>query len=92
MITRRKESDVALPLQLADDALDSKLFRGMGTKLLHVISNENVTYNHHSYGISPGTYLRTKKLRKFFRVLSLNNDEDGKEFISTVEGKALKVY
>lgn len=49
---------------------------------------QDVTYNHHSYGITRRTYDLNSKLNKFFKILTVNNDVNGDEFISTVEGKS----
>lgn len=51
-----------------------------------MFGSEKVTWNHHSKGVSRQTYSEKPKLSDFFDVLSVNIDEEGKEFISTIEG------
>ena len=53
---------------------------------MQVLQHGNVTYNHHNWGVTRASYKKFPKLANFFKILSVNMDENGKEFISTVEG------
>ena len=64
------------------------MFGGMPPDLYTALSTENITYNHHMKGVAPETYKNYPKLNKFFKPLSINTDDSGKEYISTVEGKS----
>ena len=79
-------SDISLPLRFTEQANTSRIFGSLPHSLRRSLETENITYNHHSYGVSPTTYLREKSLRNFFKVLSTNEGKKGKTFISSVEG------
>merc|ERR1712179_818392 len=56
------------------------------------LGEEKVTYNHHNWGVTRETYEKYPALKRFFKILSVNNDESGKEFISTVEARNYPIY
>ena len=86
VISSFSASDISLPLVLTNKSDTSRLLGGLPASLKWSLTNENITYNHHSYGISPLTYLKEKSLKTFFKVLSTNKGKAEKTFISTVEG------
>ena len=53
------------------------------------MATEDVTYNHHAYGVSPHTHITNKKINGFFKILSTSKDTNGKDFVSSIEGKTL---
>jgi len=85
-------NDKALALDFLEGARKSRLLKGAPDDLFKIISKEKVTWNHHSQGIRRQRYEHNKKLSNFFNILSVNIDEDGKEFISTVEAKKYPFY
>lgn len=92
MLSRRVASDLAMPLNFTANAKASKLFRGIDKDLYAALGSENITYNHHHYGIEPATHEAHLELKNFFNVLSLNKDVNGNEFISTVEAYKYPIY
>jgi len=84
--------DIAIPLNFSSDAKTSEMFRDAPDELMKKLSTEGLAYNHHHKGVTPETFYSTKALNDMFRVLSYNNDVDGKTFISTMEGKELPIY
>ena len=78
--------DLALPLNLTSDAKGSRLLRDAPEDLITKLSREGITYNYHHECVTPETFTSTKALRDTYKVLSYNNDVNGKTFISTMEG------
>ena len=83
--------DIAIPLNFSSDARSSEMLRDAPDELMKKLSTEGLTYNHHHKGVTPETFYRTRALNDMFRVLSHNNDVDGKTFISTMEGELYRV-
>jgi len=87
-----------LPLDFTSKASGSRMLHGMATQrpeLFRTLSMSNLTENSHSSGIEPqvfATHGGNTKLSEFYEVLSTNLDANGKEFVSTVEGKKYPVY
>uniref|UniRef100_A0A8C9XKR7 folate gamma-glutamyl hydrolase n=1 Tax=Sander lucioperca TaxID=283035 RepID=A0A8C9XKR7_SANLU len=82
---------VALPLTLTPAAQSSRLFRSFPKDLLQSLAEENVTSNFHRWSLSMQNYSRNAKLKRFYKVLSTNNDGK-KEFISTMEAYRYPLY
>ncbi|KAG8441186.1 hypothetical protein GDO86_006798 [Hymenochirus boettgeri] len=84
--------NVSLPLNLTSHVSSSKMFRNAPPGLLQVLSQEQVTANFHHFGITAQTFKTNEKLNNFYRVLSTNRDENGVEFVSTMEARNYPIY
>ncbi|XP_075952260.1 gamma-glutamyl hydrolase [Anarhichas minor] len=91
LLTLTDTKAVALPLTLTPAAQSSRLFRSFPKDLLQSLAEENITSNFHSWSLSMQNYSRNSKLKRFYKVLSTNNDGK-KEFISTMEAYRYPFY
>uniref|UniRef100_A0A667YK64 folate gamma-glutamyl hydrolase n=1 Tax=Myripristis murdjan TaxID=586833 RepID=A0A667YK64_9TELE len=87
LLTLTDTKAVALPLTLTPAAQSSRLFRSFPKDLLQSLAEENITSNFHSWSLS----FRNAKLKRFYKILSTNNDGK-KEFISTMEAYRYPFY
>ncbi|KAF3856801.1 hypothetical protein F7725_017524 [Dissostichus mawsoni] len=90
LLTITDTKAVALPLTLTP-AQSSRLFRSFPKDLLQSLAVENITGNFHKWSLSLLNYSRNAKLKRFYKVLSTNNDGK-KEFISTMEAHRYPFY
>ncbi|XP_023280317.1 gamma-glutamyl hydrolase-like, partial [Seriola lalandi dorsalis] len=72
-------------------AKSSRLFQSFPKDLLQSLAEENITSNFHSWSLSIQNYSRNAKLKRFYKILSTNNDGK-KEFISTMEANRYPFY
>ena len=79
--------DITLPLNFSRDAKSSRMLSDASADLIGKLSREGLTYNYHHYCLTPKTFSESESLQDTYKVLSYNNDEDGKTFISTIEGE-----
>ena len=79
--------DITIPLEFVGNPRESRLLKDMPDELLKSLGEEPVTYNHHQAGVTPETYGKENSLDKFFQIISTNKDQDGRCFVSTVEGQ-----
>ncbi|KAG7229557.1 hypothetical protein INR49_031981 [Caranx melampygus] len=91
LLTLTDTKSVALPLTFTTVAKSSRLFQGFPKDLLQSLSEENITSNFHSWSLSIQNYTRNTKLKRFYRILTTNNDGK-KEFISTMEAYRYPFY
>ncbi|XP_068130695.1 gamma-glutamyl hydrolase-like isoform X2 [Hyperolius riggenbachi] len=84
--------NITLPLILRNDISSSRMFREAPAELLHAVSKQNITANFHNYGLTVKDFYANKELSTFYRVLSTNYDQNGVEFISTVETRDYPIY
>lgn len=82
----------SLPLVLQAAALSSRLFAAMPEHIRAIVTKQNVTYNNHAAGITPEHMANNARLSAMFDVLSVNDDKQGRTFVSTIEGKKLPFY
>ena len=87
-------SDISLPLEFTSDVSNSRLLGDtcLPSDLKTSLASENITYNTHNFGIRADKFTSDPNLRDFFTVLSTNKDSNGKDFVSTYEGKTMPVY
>ncbi|XP_073325012.1 gamma-glutamyl hydrolase [Pagrus major] len=91
LLTLTNTKAVALPLTFTAAAQSSRLFRSFPKDVLQSLAEENITSNFHSWSLSLQNYSRNSKLKRFYKVLSTNNDGK-KEFISTMEAYRYPFY
>lgn len=60
------------------------MFAGLPGKLSSVLEKENVTYNYHGYCYTEQSFLEPP-LNGSWRIMSLNHDTEGVEFVSSIE-------
>ncbi len=87
IVTPSNAVDISLPLNLTADVLNSKMLKDAPKDLVMTLKKEAVTYNWHFNCVAPDTFSASKELKESYKVLSLNNDINGKTFISTIEGE-----
>ena len=91
VVSRSQAIDLTLPLNLTNDALSSLMLKDAPQGFIKKLSNEGLTYNYHHNCVTPDTFVNNKKLKETYKVLSYNNDVNGKTFISTMEGKPKEI-
>ena len=79
--------DISLSLNLTCVAKESRMLRDAPEDLINKLSKDGLTYNYHSECVTPETFTTTKALSDTYKILSYNNDANGKTFISTIEGE-----
>ncbi|XP_041448670.1 gamma-glutamyl hydrolase [Drosophila obscura] len=79
-----KGSGIALPMEFKEDYKQSRLFNASHEDIVALMVKENVTYHSHQFCYTEADFVRDQ-LNKSWRVVSLNHDLDGVEFISTME-------
>jgi gamma-glutamyl hydrolase len=84
--------DISWPLQYTSDTSTSRLFSSLPKDIYTILSTENVTMNFHVDGVTPDIYQQYPALPNFFKILSVNNDRKGRQFISTVEALKWPIY
>lgn len=87
-----KSESVMMPLHFTKEALHSRMLAEAPYEVLYAMEHENVTVNWHHDGVYPEDFMSRPKVRDFFRVISLNYDQEHKWFLSTVEGRKYPVY
>ncbi|XP_002006965.2 gamma-glutamyl hydrolase [Drosophila mojavensis] len=81
----------SLPLELKPDYRKSRLFAGASEELIGKLSKENVTYNYHRYCYTQQSFT-VPKLNNSWRIMSLNHDVNGLEFVSSIEHLTYPFY
>ncbi|XP_052861337.1 gamma-glutamyl hydrolase A-like isoform X1 [Anopheles cruzii] len=84
-------SSQALALNFKDDFRKSRLFAQAPNDVVEILANEAVTANFHQFCITE-TNLTEYGLSDEWRVMSVNRDWNGMEFISTIEHKTYPFY
>ena len=76
-------------MKLGNISTLSRMTENMPDDIREILSNESVTYNVHYNCVSVEAYKHNEKLHDFFHVVSTNVASDGKQFLSTIEGKKI---
>jgi len=94
VLTPCKSQDIALSLDFAQGSEKTRIISQMPQKTRDILANEKVTINFHNFCLLPETFnnVSDSALRDFWTVISTNQDQFGKEFISMMESKKYPVW
>ncbi|XP_053181716.1 gamma-glutamyl hydrolase [Scomber japonicus] len=92
LLTNTTAENIALPLNLTEEAHSSRMFEGFPSDLMKALPQEPLTGNFHHYGVKLQTFEENAKLQSFFSILSTNIAENEACFVSTIEGKRYPFY
>lgn len=73
-------------LEFLVDPKNTKLFKPLQDDT-RVFEKLSITYNHHSFGVSPDTFKTDKGLSDMFIPTSISYDNDGVPFVASMEAK-----
>ncbi|KFB47116.1 AGAP006670-PA-like protein [Anopheles sinensis] len=86
-----RSNSQALPLNFKDDFRKSRLFASAPNEIVDILSSEPVTANFHQYCVTEAN-MTAYGLEDNWRVMSVDKDWNGMEFISTIEHKRYPFY
>lgn len=92
ILSRTDTENLPIPLNFSQDYRDSRLFRDISDDLAKFLSSAPTTINMHRSSVYTSKFKENKNISNFFQILSTNNDRNGIDFVSTVEGKKYPVY
>ena len=92
VLSHSNSENLLLPLNFTPEYRKSRLFADISPELAQYISTAPTTLNLHQNCVSTETFKANKQLKNFFNVLSTNNDRNGKQFVSTMEGTKYPFY
>ncbi|KAM8710946.1 hypothetical protein ACLKA7_017561 [Drosophila subpalustris] len=81
----------ALPLEFKQDYKQSRLFADASDEIIAALSNENITYNYHRYCYTEQSFAEPP-INSSWRIMSLNHDLHGVEFVSSIEHVTYPFY
>lgn len=84
-------NDISLPLEFTQDFNESSLFGAAPENVISALRTQNITANYHKFCITQ-TNLTEFGLSQQWRVLSVNNDINGVEFISSIQSRMYPFY
>eukprot|EP00003_Mantamonas_plastica_P024915 TRINITY_DN4762_c0_g1_i1.p1 TRINITY_DN4762_c0_g1~~TRINITY_DN4762_c0_g1_i1.p1 ORF type:complete len:378 (+),score=134.15 TRINITY_DN4762_c0_g1_i1:129-1136(+) len=84
--------NITLPLDFTSDPSKSRMFGFAGQEIVKILGSQPVTMNNHHSGVTPERFNSDPHLSSFFNLLSTNKDREGKEFVSSIEGKEFPIY
>uniref|UniRef100_A0A8C4QLI5 folate gamma-glutamyl hydrolase n=2 Tax=Eptatretus burgeri TaxID=7764 RepID=A0A8C4QLI5_EPTBU len=83
---------VALPINLTSGAARSRMYHDFPLWLLQAMTTEPLAAFSHILCLPLEVFQKDEKLKKFYRLLSTNKDENGLEFVSSVEAIEYPFY
>ncbi|CAG0889680.1 unnamed protein product [Cyprideis torosa] len=90
-LTSCDSSNVAYPLEFTEDFRESSLWRELPPELETDLRTQNLTSNFHIKCYTKEA-LAEQSLDEFFHITSLNHDEAGKEFVSSLEAREFPFF
>ncbi|XP_078080461.1 gamma-glutamyl hydrolase-like [Mustelus asterias] len=92
LLTQTDSSNVALTLELTEEAKSSQMFKDFPPDLMRILSKKPLTGNFHKFSITERTFESNPKLRSFYRLISTSTDRQGVPFVSTMEAFRYPFY
>jgi len=82
----------SIPLEFTSATTGSKLFGNAPADVMDILSTKNVTMNNHHYGIWTENFKKNTVLSSMFNLLSTNDDRNGDNFVSSIEGFKYPIF
>ncbi|BES96999.1 Peptidase C26 [Nesidiocoris tenuis] len=79
--------NIGLPLTFVGNFSESSLYRGASQTIIDILSSRPVTANFHKFCLNTET-VETETALQVWNILSVNNDQNGTEFVSSMEHNA----
>jgi len=77
--------NISLPLLFTSDGLkNTQIFKDKD--LLSMAASNSIAMNNHQWGIEPEVFYSNLALNSLYSVTTVNNDRQGRSFVSTIEG------
>ena len=81
-----------MTLNFTESARSSKIFGAMPEKLYRDMQTIAMAANFHKYGVAIKTYQQSEAFQELFTVTSTNHDDNGMEYIATMEARNYPFY
>lgn len=78
---------VSKPLEFTPKAKSSRIFGSLPHHVFHTLGNKPCGEHMHNYCIPPEAFKEQPGLGAMFEVLATNRDDEGKVFVTSMEGK-----
>jgi len=92
ILSQYDSENYTIPIQFTVEPQTTKLFGTAPAEIVGILSSLPVTMNNHHFGLAPETFNSSDALTKFFKVISVDPDRAGLEFISTIEAYNYPIY
>jgi gamma-glutamyl hydrolase len=92
ILEHEEVEDQGLHLNFTSLAAGSRIWKDAPAAVMQTLGTKPVTMNYHHWGVGVPRFYKSEKLSSFFDLLSTNNDDFGRTFVSTVQGKKYPVY
>nr|ALS04696.1 gamma-glutamyl hydrolase [Pseudodiaptomus poplesia] len=90
-LKRCSASNIHLPLEFLPEWEQSKIFREASDGILDSLSSQNITANFHVWCLTMENFTKFE-MDRFWLPITISHDEDGVEFISTMEARDYPFY
>jgi gamma-glutamyl hydrolase len=84
--------NISWPLLPTQAASTSRLWGSAPPDVWSALTENDITMNSHQAGVSPQNFLGSPALVGSMKILSIGNDREGRQFVSSTEGITLPVY
>ena len=89
-LVHTSSKNYSIPLEFyKEEYKKSRLFGKAPDGIIQTLKNKPITINAHLYSLPTKFMLNNQILMDFYRVISINKDMEGVEFISTYEGEGI---
>ncbi|XP_078691469.1 gamma-glutamyl hydrolase-like isoform X1 [Branchiostoma floridae x Branchiostoma belcheri] len=79
-------------LNFTPDYMSSRMYGKVPVDILTDLATLPLTSNFHQYCLTPQNVTNNAKLKNFYKILSTNTDDNGLEFVSSMEAVKYPVY
>jgi len=93
IIDKVDAENLDINLNLTPSGWLSRMFGGMSYELFKEVASPwgHLAFNNHGLGITPEKF-KASAAYDYLSILSIDPDRNGKEFVSTVEGRSMPIY
>jgi len=80
------------PMKITEEGHSSRMMRSFSKSYKMYLEKKKSTMQNHKYGISVEDFMSNLHLRRFYNILATSIDNEGKTYVSAMEGKSHPIY
>ncbi|XP_071830453.1 gamma-glutamyl hydrolase-like isoform X2 [Apostichopus japonicus] len=92
LLVSLESNDENLNLTMSQGYRNSRIFGDAADWILEALQNYAVTYNYHSFSVTPQDFNNSQPLRNTFKIVSTSRNDEARDFVSIIEGNGYPFY
>ncbi|XP_071830449.1 gamma-glutamyl hydrolase-like [Apostichopus japonicus] len=92
ILTPLEADNENLNIEMCPGYRNSRIFGDAADWILEALQNDALTFNYHSFSVTPQDFNNAKSMKSTYKMVSISKNDDGREFVSVIEGNVYPLF